>query len=671
MTPARLHVRAIRLRVQTGDGEFGADVKFETGLNVLEARNSMGKSICIQSILYALGMEGMLGPRHDVPLPDAMTDRLETPDGTTTDVRESRVWLEVEGIEGRVATFARWAKHKTIDPHLVTVWDGPVLTDGGAFREHDHLVRMQGVDREVGLHNFLKAFMGWAPPEILRTDGTAVPLYLEYVFPLLFVEQRGGWSGIQAQEPSFFVPEAKRRAIEFLLDLHLYERMKARLELNQTAQAVRSEWHAQLERLSDRVSGTGFVLTGVPTDPVESWPPESAPGAVDAESEEDLNSEMGKLRERLERVVAEVEETPEGTDQEVTDELQSLRDQLPILAIATADIESDLAAERETNATLVRTLASLERDLERNTDAARLRDLGSENWAAERADCPTCHRPLDDVVLSAGDHPVMTLEDNIAYIKAEMTTFGLLGQETQQRIAVRQEQLNAHSRQLREMRHRIRELRTTAIGAENAPSAALIGERMRLEARIEELASLETDLHEMFERLEGLSSRWREVSASLAELPKEEITPAEQQKLDGLRDRLVEQLEQYEFKSGSPSEIELSPVSYHPARDGAEISWGISASDGIRMVWAYLLGLLEVARVQETNHPGLVIFDEPRQQSAERASLDAFLERASASRDHNQQVILATSEEPDQLQHALENVPHAYHQLPDRLLRPV
>jgi hypothetical protein len=196
---SRLQLRRLRLRVQTEAGPHGADLEFWPGLNVLEARNSRGKSICTQAVLYGLGMEAMLGPRHDVPLPDAMTTRLRTREGAWARVLESQVWLEIEGVDGRVANLARWAKHPTIDRRLVSVWDGPVLTDGGAYAQHDHLVRDEGVvTREVGLHHFLAGLMGWQIPEILRTDGRTTPLYPEYMFALLFVEQRGGWSGLQA-----------------------------------------------------------------------------------------------------------------------------------------------------------------------------------------------------------------------------------------------------------------------------------------------------------------------------------------------------------------------------------------------------------------------------------------------------------------------------------------
>jgi hypothetical protein len=52
----------------------------------------------------------------------------------------------------------------------------------------------------------------------------------------------------------------------------------------------------------------------------------------------------------------------------------------------------------------------------------------------------------------------------------------------------------------------------------------------------------------------------------------------------------------------------------------------------------------------------LVIFDEPRQQSTDPVSLDAFLARAATAKQHGQQVLLATSEETDILDPALARV---------------
>src|SRR3546814_5337694 len=70
----------LRLRAITASGPYGADIRFASGLNVIWADNTKGKSTCMQAMLYALGLEKMLSPRREVPLPHAMTTYLRCDD---------------------------------------------------------------------------------------------------------------------------------------------------------------------------------------------------------------------------------------------------------------------------------------------------------------------------------------------------------------------------------------------------------------------------------------------------------------------------------------------------------------------------------------------------------------------------------------------------------------
>jgi hypothetical protein len=58
---------------------------------------------------------------------------------------------------------------------------------------------------------------------------------------------------------------------------------------------------------------------------------------------------------------------------------------------------------------------------------------------------------------------------------------------------------------------------------------------------------------------------------------------------------------------------------------------------------------MELSRGDSTNHPGFVVFDEPRQQATREISFQALLQRASEAKSHKQQVIFATSESRDRL----------------------
>lgn len=95
-----LHVSALQLRAQTSGPVFGVDILFKDGLNVVRADNSSGKSTCLQALLYGLGLEGMLSPRREVPLPHAMTDSIEL-SGKRLSVIRSRVRIEIRNERGK------------------------------------------------------------------------------------------------------------------------------------------------------------------------------------------------------------------------------------------------------------------------------------------------------------------------------------------------------------------------------------------------------------------------------------------------------------------------------------------------------------------------------------------------------------------------------------------
>jgi hypothetical protein len=73
----------------------------------------------------------------------------------------------------------------------------------------------------------------------------------------------------------------------------------------------------------------------------------------------------------------------------------------------------------------------------------------------------------------------------------------------------------------------------------------------------------------------------------------------------------------------------------------SNLSADVSASDLIRLHWAYLLGLLEVGTQETGNHAGLLILDEPQQQSWEETSFREMLRYAAGEKDC--QVIMTTS----------------------------
>src|SRR5690606_3987746 len=64
-----------------------------------------------------------------------------------------------------------------------------------------------------------------------------------------------------------------------------------------------------------------------------------------------------------------------------------------------------------------------------------------------------------------------------------------------------------------------------------------------------------------------------------------------------------------------------------------DIRFDSSGSDHIRCMWAYYVALLETSKQLGGNHPKLLIFDEPQQQSASTTDFHAFLKELSIHED--------------------------------------
>src|SRR5580704_11823494 len=105
-----MRLRRLILKLITDKGNHGATLDFPDGLVVLWADNSMGKSTCLKSIMWALGLEAMLTTSQtDVPLPPAMKSQLLT-DAGPANVIESEVFLEIQNAKNESVVINRAVK---------------------------------------------------------------------------------------------------------------------------------------------------------------------------------------------------------------------------------------------------------------------------------------------------------------------------------------------------------------------------------------------------------------------------------------------------------------------------------------------------------------------------------------------------------------------------------
>lgn len=669
-----LKLRALRLRVATDKGPVGATIPFYDGLCVFRADNTSGKSTCVQAIIYALGLEGMLTAAHDVPLPHAMTERVEI-DGEERMVLESEVMLEIANGDGRTWTIARSVKGG-YDKHLVRSWNGAAITgDAGQLIQRDFYVRHPGAaTRELGFHHELASFIGWTLPTVSRYDGSVCPLYLECVFPLMLIEQKRGWTAIQARMPLHYrIREIGKRAVEFILRMDASVIATKRQQLREAAASLRDRWGALLREAQVLGGSIGAMLQGVSPEPTSAWPPAVAPQFLVSMGGtwQPLRAYLAEQRARLAELEAAPIASVKTQAKELDEALAAGEQRAAELDIALTELFEQVRRAEAQRLSIKRKLAALEEDLRRNQDVAKLQRLGSTlDLNVTRATCPTCHQAISDALLpQEGVIRPMPIDENVDFIKEQMATYRAVLSSITSSLDLKNRQLVALRAEASEARRRVRALKSTLTSDDRVPSEAAIQTRIRLRDQIEREAAIAERLEMLLVQFGELSAEWHATDAERHALPLDDLSDDDHRKLMGLEQLLRTQAAEFGLSSVTPGSLGISRDLYRPVHEGFDLEFDLSASDMIRTIWAYLLGLLELSRTTATNHARLLVLDEPRQQETARVSFGVFLKRASRAAEYGEQVIFATSEELDTLVPLLKGVPHTMHRVEGKVLK--
>lgn len=472
---------------------------------------------------------------------------------------------------------------------------------------------------------------------------------------MLFVEQKRGWSTIQGPFPTYFrIQDVARRVMEFLLDLDVAQYRRQRSELRSTIAELNSRWTQERNKLADAATSIGRVR-GVPQHP-------DAQFAQKPEIDLELFHEGAWVL--LPTLIAEIEKTVEQLEVAQMEPIDTVAPQIEARLVVlrlqidneTAVIEvvrNEHASEMQDHQELAARVRSLEVDLRRNQDAQKLQRLGSKlGRASSEHVCPTCHQDVSNELLPTAYVASMALDENIVFVRSQLELYKVaLGASTErlQEIAGRYRGIE---RNLREKQQELRTLRQELLRPSASPSRATIENIVRQQNFLAQLRTIDDLAISLIDELQGIATRWANATEALRKLPNENLTSGDLKKIEVLTSQICEQLTAYGFRSFQPAEISLSIDNFRPLvkeRFGAEIvekeiNFEVSASDGIRLKWAYLLSMFELKRAHTINHPGLVIFDEPGQQEIESRSLFAFLRRAGDAAHGGGQVIVSTSE---------------------------
>jgi hypothetical protein len=664
-----MKIEQLSIRTKTNDGMYGVDIPFKSGLNIIHAENTHGKSTCIQSIIFALGLEGCLGPSRKVPLKTALTSQLRKSNGGMASIFESNIYLQINnGID--TITLMRSSKLEKKD--LISVFHGvnTVKAISGEAKSSDYFLRLEGsATRERGFHFFLSEFLGIVQPKVLKFDGSETLLYLESIFSINYVEQTRGWGGILNIIPTYLgIKDLSARIIEYTLNLDVQDTVKKRQELNNKKKDSERIWNIALDNLIALAKSTsGFVSVEL-DEKITNKTQVSNNSYLYYQTGDEKNS----YRDQIERLNSELlllkarkinNNIDEKKVARLQNELKSSSDLLLEQERAVALLISDLdLSQKYTNSIEIR-IHGVNDSLRKYRDLQRLESIGSEEEFNISSDhCPACHTELDDSLLSHELHEsskILGLESNIKYLEKQRDTFDSILKGERRNTASKEIRFEMAKRNISLTRTLIREIKSSLIDEKSTPSRSDIKRELLTEYEIESLTEALSTEEELKRKLEESLRQWKLANSSLQAMPQNGFSTEDWKKINSLRQSFILYLKDFGYSSNDLDDFQISKQSYKPTLNDVDLNSEASASDNIRVIWSYLYSMLTLDQKQgagSTNHLGLLIMDEPRQQEAKNESFKEFIYRAAEVKAMNKQVIIGTSEELIDLQNTIQGL---------------
>lgn len=626
-----LKIDRIKIAINTINGQYGFDEVFHLGLNFIASeKNTSGKSSILSSIYYCLGFEEIIGGRGEKVLTSVFKYNLED-EGNILLVTESHIYLQINNGD-RVLTVYRTTKKENRDDKLITIYHCNIDDiESDSIKKEDYYVHMpNSAISKNGFHTFLEDFLQINLPIVPTTDDSERKLYLQLLFSAIFIEQKRGWSDILSGMPYLGIKDSKKRVIEFLLGLDVFDNEKKRLQCQIEKNTIENEWRDIYKLLKMECSKEEFVLEGLTTYPrtLENKDLNNIVITTKANDRIVLNEMILELEKDLSLMLVKKKKVIENYDV-LQHELEQTEDSLRQIENQIKQEKTKRLTETDVINRLIKTIEVIETDIINNKDALKLKHLGS-NLGCLTADeiCPVCNQQINDSLLIRDQfNQVMSIENNINHLEQQknMLIFSLQSHEKYKTDI--DDYINILQSKYFSLMKLAKSIRNDLFSVNDDISETLIQKRLLLKDRIYRFQKLDSFLEMSKSNIWLLSKRWNEYLTKKDQILKSRFSERDEYKINFMKDQFIIRLKKYGFKSTlDVDKIRFSMENYLPLIDNFDMKFDSSASDNIRAIWAYTTSLLYTSIMQKGNHPNILIFDEPNQQSIITIDMKHFFE---------------------------------------------
>ena len=674
-----LKINAIKIKIETLDGLYGFEQSFQKGLNIIRGDNSSGKSSLFQAVLYALGLEELLGGKNEKTMQSVLKDQVEFPDSDFHKILQSDIYLEIEN--DKAITIKRSIISPTDSPKLVNVYYGKLLTgDNKNLKKQSMFIHDKGgaTDEIYGFHLFLSEFLGWNMPEVINNQGQTFRLYIQQIAPTFMIEQKSGWSDFFATMPYYGIKHATSRIIEFILNMDVFENQRKRTELNYREDILKEKWRRISIDVENIARDTRYNLQGLNEKPSilnlneVILLKDTETGTIDIKTElSAFKQEYAKLNTIEVKSIGDNVELYEN-------QLRTLQCSLAHKSISYDMMNSDLLLCEQQLEEYREQLQDVNSDLKKNRNALKVIKLGGEVQSeVSSLICPTCHQHIEDTLLpnNIGEVP-MGINENIQYLESKKKMIEKYIEGQSQKCNGFRKNIDALRLDLSDLRSQIRSIKKDLIEDSRLPSISEIEYRLNLKKKIEFFDRKISEFAELKEQLKDLSIEYKNILQQKKSVVESSYSTNDINKIKDLESYFKTALKDFEYESKPISTIRISTDDYLPLTqletgEKYNVRFDSSASDFIRCLWAYYIALMQTSLKDNGNHPNLLMFDEPKQQDMSEDGFRTFMRKLSEFTSEQILVFASFENKDESFQSATEGIIYNLIHIKEKLIKPL
>lgn len=655
-----VRIQQLKISLNTSDGEYGFECEFKSGLNIIRGNNSSGKSTLVNALIYSLGMEEILGGKGEKTLPYALKDYVENDKKDKTRIVSSYVYLQVSNIKDDVVTLKRAINSSDKDTKLIEVIHGGYLTNpDNAYKVSPKYLHDKGSaqNSESGFFSFLEEFVGLNLPSVSSSSGGEVKLYIQTIFSALLIEQKRGWTDYIANTPYFAIRDVRTKIVEFLLGLDVFENDRIKASLISKLTDIQSCWAEEKVKIRLLEEEHSISVVGVKNTTDDMFDSKLVRVAKDIDgSNVDLNNYIVELVRKIEAIEESENRMKDDASIELVEAYKESKEMLDKHVSMFDSGNAEIRLSRLRLSEYLATKSGIEKDLEKNRIAKKLKQFGAEQGLSLAHDsCPACHQHIDDsLFLAESLLQPMSIEENVKYLDSQKKMVTRYIEGLEKTISKLESQSREYSESVSEKRAVCLSLKKQIRLAGSATETDL-RIKLQLENKIDNLLKAEMNINSSLERLADISSEFKSVKAELANIPERKSSGEDLKKYRRFQECFRGYANYFGYKSAPTSDIEINKDTLFPYLAGLElrqvntdIKSDSSASDFVRLIWAYLLSIFSVSEELGGNHAGLILLDEPSQHSMGVTSVNALLKTIS-SQKKLQGIVAASFDESDEV----------------------